>query len=55
VVVLCGMTGVSSSFDSPPRAVPRRGKYGNSRHRLLEDQDDLPAKIVPARKASRFG
>jgi hypothetical protein len=47
--------GVSSSFYSPPRAVPRRGKYENSGHHLLEDQDDLPTKIEPARKASKFG
>jgi hypothetical protein len=52
---VCGMRGVSFSFYSPPRVVPGWGKYGNSGHRLLEDQDDLPTKIEPARKASRFG
>jgi len=36
--------GEGSSFYSPRRSVPTGIKYGNTRNRLWEDKNDLPAK-----------
>jgi hypothetical protein len=42
--VVCVVRGEGGSFYSPRRSVPARIKYGNTRHRIQEDKDDLPAK-----------
>ena len=54
-MLLCVAGGFLSSFYSLDRLFLASDIQGNLRHRLLKDKDDLPGKIEPAMKPSRFG
>ena len=47
--------GEGSSFYSPRRSVPARIKYGNTRHRLQEDKDNLSVKDEAERRRHGAG
>jgi hypothetical protein len=56
ILLLDGVSngGLSSSLNRSDRSVPATSWYGNLSNRPWESVTDLPTKVDPARKVSRF-